>query len=191
MTESRESKQALRRSLLAARQALPKSVWQEKSLRLCQQLQSFSIFTQAKTILAYFSARQEPDLSSLFESNQTWGFPRCVGPDLVWHQWRPADTPPLQLGPYKILEPHADAPMIVPESVDLLLIPALACDRRGYRLGYGGGFYDRLLSTPPWQEKTTIAVMFEFARLETLPVESWDVPVTAVVTETGLFACRS
>jgi len=71
--------------------------------------------------------------------------------------------------------------------VDLLLVPAVACDRRGYRLGYGGGFYDRLLSQPEWQQKPAIGIIFDFARLPTLPFDPWDQPLTSICTEIDLF----
>lgn len=77
--------------------------------------------------------------------------------------------------------------MIEPGAVDLLLVPAVACDRRGYRLGYGGGFYDRLLSSPEWADKTAIAIVFDFAQLPSLPNDPWDQRLVGVCTESGLF----
>ncbi|MGB3561143.1 MAG: 5-formyltetrahydrofolate cyclo-ligase, partial [Geitlerinemataceae cyanobacterium] len=94
---------------------------------------------------------------------------------------------PLQSGAYGILEPHRDLPQIVPESVDLILVPAVACDDRGYRLGYGGGFYDRLFSLPQWAAKPSIAIVFEFARVANVPIDSWDLPLNAICTEAGYF----
>lgn len=185
--ERNMQKAELRRSLLKARQSLPEAVWQQKSLRLCQHLQSWSLFANARTILAYFSFRQEPDLSSLFLDPRRWGFPRCVDKALHWHLWSPGHPLPLQTGGYGILEPHPDAPTLSREDVDLILVPAIACDVRGYRLGYGGGFYDRLLSSPAWAAKPTLGIVFEFARLPQVPVDPWDRPLQGVCTEAGLF----
>ncbi|MHC5824929.1 MAG: 5-formyltetrahydrofolate cyclo-ligase, partial [Nostoc sp.] len=64
--------------------------------------------------------------------------------------------------------------------------PSVACDYQGYRLGYGGGYYDRLLSLPQWQTKPTIGIVFDFAYLSQIPIESWDKPLQAVCTETRL-----
>ena len=92
-----QSKRAeLRCSLLKARQSIPKEEWQEKSDRICTHLKSSSLFTRAQTILAYFSFRQEPQLSSLFTDKPRWGFPRCVGKSLSWHSWKPGED--LQIG---------------------------------------------------------------------------------------------
>ncbi|MBH8564370.1 5-formyltetrahydrofolate cyclo-ligase [Nostoc sp. CENA67] len=179
------NKAELRRTLLKARQSMPIWEWREKSDRICTQLQTSILLTQARTVLAYFSFRQEPDISPLFaNTNCRWGFPRCVGKSLYWHSWEPNDA--LQIGAYGIPEPHANAPQINPAKVDLVLIPSVACDYQGYRLGYGGGYYDRLLSSPEWAEKLTIGIVFDFAYLSQIPIESWDKPLQAIVTETNL-----
>ncbi len=185
------TKAELRRHFLQLRQALPAEEWQDRSDRLVQHLQASSLFAQATTVLAYFSIRQEPDLKALWRldnqpSNKIWGFPRCVGKTLVWHRWHPSD--PIQAGAYGILEPAATLPILT--KADLILVPAVACDRRGYRLGYGGGFYDRLLSDPAWAGTPTIGITFASAHRERLPQDSWDQPLTAICTEDGLAPCR-
>jgi 5-formyltetrahydrofolate cyclo-ligase len=178
-------KAELRRSLLKTRQSMSVEEWQEKSDRICSHLQSSPLFTQAKTILAYFSFRQEPNLNPLFTDNRyRWGASRCVGDSLIWHVSKPGDI--LQTGAYGILEPLPSAPTLHPSEVDLILVPAVACDYQGYRLGYGGGYYDRLLNSPEWSSKTTIGIVFDFAYLLQLPIDPWDKPLQAVCTETGL-----
>lgn len=180
------NKQVLRQQLLQRRQSTPPEVWRQKSLQICTHLQAASIFIQARTILGYFSARQEPDLTPLFKlPGKVWSLPRCQGSDLIWHAWSSED--PLQAGAYGIQEPHPGLPTLAPEQVDLILVPAIACDWQGYRLGYGGGFYDRLLSHPAWQAKPTIGIVFEAARLAALPVDPWDQRLGMVCTEAGLF----
>lgn len=160
--------------------------WQEKSDRICTHLQSSPLFTSAKTILAYFSFRQEPDLSSLFiDSGSRWGFSRCVGDTLNWHTWKVGDL--LQKSRFGILEPDYIAPKLEAAEVDLILVPAVACDERGYRLGYGGGFYDRMLSLAEWETKPTIGIVFNFAYLPQLPIDKWDKPLQSVCTETGFY----
>jgi 5-formyltetrahydrofolate cyclo-ligase len=174
----------LRRTLLKQRQSMSVEEWREKSDRITSHLQSSPLFTQSKTILAYLSFRQEPDLSGLFTNNQRqWGLPRCVDKSLVWHRWKSGE--PLQKGAYGIFEPHEDLPTLKPNEVDLILVPAVGCDDRGYRLGYGGGYYDRLLSLPQWSSVPTIGIVFEFAYLAHLPIDEWDKPLYAVCTERG------
>ncbi|HEY9633799.1 MAG TPA: 5-formyltetrahydrofolate cyclo-ligase [Coleofasciculaceae cyanobacterium] len=178
------SKAELRRSLLTARQSMPTEEWRGKSDHICNHLQSSPLFTSAKTILAYFSFRQEPDLNPLFvDSSHRWGFSRCVGDCLNWHIWKPGDL--LQKGRFGILVPDLSTPKLKSTEVDLILVPAVACDEQGYRLGYGGGFYDRMLSSAEWASKPTIGIVFNFAYLPKLPIDKWDKVLQSVCTETG------
>jgi len=190
-------KAELRRELLKTRQSMSVAECKLHSDRICTYITTSPLFTQAKTILAYFSFKKEPDLSSLFapfddgkdtQITKRWGFPRCVGDFLCWHLYTSEDT--LQKSAYGIIEPHADAPTLNPAEVDLILIPAVACDYQGYRLGYGGGYYDRLLSSTEWATKPTIGILFDFAHLPQLPIESWDQPLQNVCTEIGMTACQ-
>lgn len=182
---SQLAKAELRRSLIKTRQLMSQEEWQEKSDRICTHLLSSSLFTPAKTVLAYFSFRQEPNLSLLLKINSYhWGISRCVEKNLIWHAWKTGDT--LQRGAYGILEPLPHAPTIQPEEVELILVPSVACDYQGYRLGYGGGYYDRLLSSPAWASKLTIGIVFDFAYLPQLPVEAWDIQLDGICTEIGL-----
>jgi 5-formyltetrahydrofolate cyclo-ligase len=180
-------KRSLRQSLLAQRRSLSTTEWRETSDRLCQQLINDEQFQRATTVLTYSSFRQEPDVMGLMQIavEKRWGLSRCVDQMLVWHEWSPGMG--LQPNRYGILEPDQTSPQIDARAVDLILVPAIACDFRGYRLGYGGGFYDRLLSQSEWAEKRTVGIVFEHLRLPELPIEPWDCPMAGVCTETGLF----
>ena len=138
----------------------------------------------AQTILAYQSHRQEPTLDYLFtHTHKHWGLPRSIGKELLWHRWQPAE--PLVTGKYGILEPTPESPLLTPNLVDLILVPAVAIDQHGYRLGYGGGYYDRLRSDPLWRRIPTIGIVFDSSYVEILPTEAWDLPLDAVCTELG------
>jgi 5-formyltetrahydrofolate cyclo-ligase len=179
------AKNLLRRELLQQRQALSSVLWREQSEQICRHLENSVRFQQAGTILTYCSHRQEPDLSYLFaRTDKLWGLPRCVGKDLLWHSWEPQQA--LVTGAYGILEPRVDLPLLEPGEVDLILVPAVAIDRSGYRLGYGGGYYDRLRANPAWREVPTIGIVFDFGYVDVLPIEPWDLPLDGICTELGV-----
>lgn len=180
-----EQKAELRRAMIKARQAMPPQIWRQKCDRLCQHLQNWPTFQRSRLTLAYCSFRNEPDLGPLLQQQRLWGLPRSEGKTLVWHRWYAGV--PLRTGAYGITEPEPSAPLVYPNQVDLILIPAVACDVRGYRLGYGGGFYDRMLSQSAWASKPTIGVVFEYARLPKLPREPWDRQLTGICTESGMY----
>ena len=107
-----------------------------------------------------------------------------MGKTLVWHSWQPGES--LQSGKYGIKEPLATSTVIDATTADLILVPTVACDLRGYRLGYGGGFYDRLLSRDRCSKIPTIGVVFDFAYVPGLPTDIWDIRLNFICTETKL-----
>ena len=179
----KSNKTQLRQQLLKQRKSLSILQWQTKSQQICQKLENFALFAEADTVLAYFSYRKEPDLSSLFKDKQ-WGFPRCVNNSLIWHLWQPPQI--LAANKYNILEPLATSRIIQPQEVDSILVPTVACDYQGYRLGYGGGYYDRFLSSSQWRNIPTIGIVFDFAYVPQLPTETWDIPLDYICTESAI-----
>lgn len=185
------AKADLRKRLLNARQSIPPQVWRQKCDRICSHLQQWDYFRQCRVILTYTSFRQEPDLSPLLAVHAHWGLPRCVGKKLAWHYWSAQSSWPLQKGAYGVLEPHPQSPLVDLSLVDLILVPAVACDVQGNRLGYGAGYYDRLLSQNGWRHIPTLGIVFEYARLPQLPKDVWDRPLKGVCTESGLFLVKT
>ena len=181
-----EEKKHLRKQYIQQRLQLSSSQWQLKSNNICRQLENSSIFRQSKVILSYFTFKQEPDLSLLHQKQEKkWGFPRCQGKNLVWHQWQWGEK--LQIGAYDITEPMANSLLIDVTTVDLILVPGVACDTLGYRLGYGGGYYDRMLELSLFDNIPTIAIIFNDAYVSLLPRESWDKPLNYIATDLKFF----
>jgi 5-formyltetrahydrofolate cyclo-ligase len=183
------AKVELRKRLIQQRRSLDVEIFQAKSQAICNRLQQSAVFQNARTVLAYFGIRQEPDLTPLWTSPSNpvqWGFPRCEGTDLLFHGCNPSDPTQFQTGAYGIQEPQSRLPRIELDRVDLVLVPAVACDRAGYRLGYGGGYYDRLFAKQEWAKIPAIAIVFDFALLDQLPQEPWDCSLAGVCTEQAL-----
>lgn len=136
-----------------------------------------------KQVFSYVPIQGEPDLGQLVAQypEKVWGLPRRLGSGLTWHRWQWGA--PLSQG--NIPEPAADAPVLTPQPGDFLLIPALAYDYQGYRLGYGGGYFDRLLAQPEWQAVSCIGIVFTPFLLPVLPRDPWDQAVSALCTEQG------
>ncbi len=175
-----QNKAQLRKKILAQRKALSLTEWQIKNQKICDRILNFSLFQKATTILAYFSFRQEPDISYLFTQDKKWGFPICIKSSLEWHYWQSGD--PLKIGKYGIKQPLNQS-KITPQNVDLIIIPTVACDSLGYRLGYGAGYYDRLLDSTEWQNIPTLGIVFDFAYLTKLPADPWDIRLKYVCSE--------
>jgi 5-formyltetrahydrofolate cyclo-ligase len=103
---------------------------------------------------------------------------------LVYRPWRSGD--PLEPDGCRIPAPLAGAGELPAQALGLLLVPALACDAAGIRLGYGGGWYDRLRADPSWAQVPALAVLPRGCRVGQLPRDPWDVPLQGWLDEEGL-----
>jgi 5-formyltetrahydrofolate cyclo-ligase len=110
--------------------------------------------------------------------------PRDPSARLVYRPWRAGES--LEPDGCGIPAPLAGAGELPAEALGLLLVPALACDASGIRLGYGGGWYDRLRADPAWAQVPAVAVLPRGCRVERLPREPWDVPLQGWLDEDGL-----
>jgi 5-formyltetrahydrofolate cyclo-ligase len=180
-------KKEQRIEFLKKRRSLSQSLLQQQSRSICEQLAQTLEFQQAQVILAFFSINQEPDLSTLWQKfpGKIWGFPRCEKSNLIWQIVNILELETnIRIGKFGIFEPITSLPFIDLEQVDMILIPALACDRQGHRLGYGGGFYDRFLVN---QRGKKVGITFTEMLVNSLPIAAWDIRLDAVCTEAGIF----
>lgn len=173
-------KTLLRQTFKEKRRSLSESVWQAANRAICDNLRQSEVWGKATTVLSYLSHQREPCLNDLFTAPKIWGLPRCVGKNLVWHHYQVGDR--LVAGKFGIREPEPTAPMVDLTSIDLVLVPALACSEKGDRLGYGAGFYDRFFASLP-HSVTTVGIVFESCFVLTLPHDPWDIPLNYICTE--------
>lgn len=159
--------------------------------RLRDHLMAIVPWPRGAAVSGYWPMRDEidplPALEALYERGHEAGLPVMPGKDqpLVFRRWMPEST--LVDGGFGTRIPPEDAPRVVPR---VLLVPLLAFDRDGYRLGYGGGFYDRTLAALRVDEPDTLAVGISYAgqEMDDLPHDTYDQPMDMIVTEHGAVA---
>lgn len=185
-------KQRLREEHLAAREALSE---QERSVldnRITQKLLATSEYAEATTVLTYVSVSSEVSTRMFIEcalrDGKTVAVPRCLpGHCLEFVAITSLDQ--LIAAPFGLLEPPKELPALTEEQMDasICIVPALLVDTKGYRLGYGAGFYDRFLSTYPGKK---ICLAYQQNLSQTmLPHTASDVAVDVVITESDVLTC--
>lgn len=179
-------KQALRKRVLVERAAVPPAARAEASAVITARLEALEELAQARAVLGYAAFGAEVDLDGFLAARLARGrqvyLPWVDGEDL--HAARVADLAgSLAPGWRGVREPSPQwrAPAD-PTVLDAVVVPGLAFDRRGHRLGYGGGHFDRLLSRLR-PGTLVVGVAFDAQLVDAVPVEDHDVPVDAVVTE--------
>ena len=162
-------------------------VRRDHSLRACERLQALDVASDARTIMLYLSLPDEVDTHPLARWCISSGRTCCV-PVVDWDHATMApsrvdrlDEDAFVTGPHGVRVPRAPAP-VSPAALDLVVVPGLAFDEQGWRLGQGGGHYDRFLSELP-ETCATIGLSFDDRVVTSLPHETHDVPMDLVVTE--------
>ncbi|MYE65992.1 MAG: 5-formyltetrahydrofolate cyclo-ligase [Acidimicrobiaceae bacterium] len=182
-----EAKARLRAAMRARRAGLSPADVAAASAAVVRRLQSLPAMAEARRVAAYRAVRGEVPLDGLLdgERREVCTLPRVVGDDLEFVAWRDGQT--LEPGAFGIPEP-VGGEVVAFADHDLVLVPLTAFDGGCHRLGQGGGFYDRALAAlaPDAARPVTVGVAHSFQQVDVVPRDSWDVPLDAVVTETGL-----
>lgn len=189
--DDRHLRQQLRRDMRRRRQTLSHAEQLAASRRFARRLSSSLIFRRARHVGLYLAADGEldplPALLGADNANRTLYLP--VLPkhaDAVLHfvRWTPGE--PLIANRYGIGEPAIQGRRLTPLwRLDLLLLPLVAFDADGNRLGMGGGFYDRALAALPRQPKRPhlLGVAHHFQKAGKLPLAPWDQPLNEIITD--------
>ena len=179
----RRAKQALRNQMRTLRGSLPESACDARSIEIHRRLFELAELDRAQTVLAFASIRNEVRTRRSIEAAWSAGkrivLPRVLGDELCLHLID-SETPIVD-GSFSVPEPSEDALRIEPDEIDFALVPALAVDPRGYRIGYGGGYYDRLL--PRLTKARTCALAYDFQLISEVPELPFDVAVDLIVTD--------
>ena len=142
----------------------------------------------AKTVAAYSAIGSEVDLSPIvFESGKKIVLPVCTEGDTLIFKLI-GDETTLEKGHFDILEPKETQPEIPPEEIDLIFVPGAVFDKTGGRIGYGKGYYDRIL--PRLSKKCeTVGVAYSLQIASEIKTEPHDIKVSLIVTEEGIHKC--
>jgi 5-formyltetrahydrofolate cyclo-ligase len=184
-------KNLLREKMRALRRQLDPAWKAAASQAIVSHLEALPVFQQARVIHTYVAWRNEVDthdlIRRLLREGRRIAVPKVETATGQLQQYFIADFSELQNGAFGILEPSPDPDRLAaPSQFDLVLVPGLAFDRAGNRLGMGKGHYDRFLAevrTPK------IALAFEFQLVEKLPVEAHDQRVNMIITEKNVLLC--
>jgi len=173
-------KKALRKRISEQKRAMTPEQIEEKSEKLKALFLASSAYRQAKTVYGYLSYNQEvrtlPILQQALSDGKQVAVPKVYGDEMRFIVVTDFDR--LEKSDYGIPEPIDDAP-VADDPTALVLMPGLAFDQGGHRIGYGGGFYDKFLAGEP--NHPTLALCYDFQMLDKLETEAFDVPVDHVL----------
>ena len=189
MQNAKEDRAQLRSKILSTRRALPEDYIIQSSKTVLGSLLYHPFLRQKRRICSYMNVRGEINTHEindfLLKAGHTLARP--VMGDRRGHMKFYTVTDLLRLTPNKfsILEPQPDEQtLLIPDNVDMILVPLVGFDMQGNRLGMGGGYYDRMLKKVS-ADCLCIGLAYDFQCVEEIPIEDWDMPLDEVITPTG------
>ena len=184
-------KKSIRRKMLALRRALSDDEVKEKSHHLACHIRTLSQYKKAGRIMAFLAMRGESNLDELIRQALDEGkevyIPVCL-PGRQMEAGQLLDMDHFTRGPLGLRNLPSGYVRIEPEMLDLVLVPAAACDREGHRIGMGAGYDDRYLAHVPYEKR--IAALWDFQVADHLPFEPFDQRVAGIVTDKGMIVTK-
>lgn len=180
------AKDELRAGMKRRRASIDAASREHAALGLAQTLALSDAWCASHTIANFMSFGSEINTEAIDRLAREQGkivvYPRVANEcELMFHRWSPGEI--LERSAFGTLEPCAQAPSVYPSAIDMTLVPLLACDVRGFRLGYGGGFYDRFLASSATRG---VGVGFHWQLISQVPNEAHDQRLHAFASEQGI-----
>lgn len=187
-------KKALRKAMMERRKNIPQEERKEKSNRIKERLFSLELFKKANFIFTFISTEEEVDTHEIIKESINMG--KRIGVPITLSKEKRMMVSEIQdfaseleIGYYNILTPKKEYIREVdPEEIDMVLVPGLIFREDGYRIGYGGGYYDRFLGGIDSVIK--IGLCYEMQLSEDIPIDTYDIPVNYIITEERLIDCK-
>ena len=185
-------KKIIRDQILKSKEEIDKINLKSYSDSIINQLYNTNYYKKAKTIMTFISFGAEVDthdfIKTSIRNNKRIVVPITVPATKELKLSEVLDFDELEIGFYDILTPKDKFIRYVdPSEVDLIIVPGVAFDRDGYRIGYGGGYYDRFLSK--LDHITKISLAFDMQFIDKVPREDFDIPVDYIITEKEIIKC--
>lgn len=168
------NKTDLRTKAKTIRKTLPMS---EISQQLTEQIRQHPFYMNAQNVMIFYPTKYEVNLLDLLSDNKNFYLPKVNADQLQVCPYTTDEK--LEKSSFNILEPCSNP--VKPLILDLVIVPALMADKRGYRLGYGGGFYDRFLSVYKEHFKTITAIPTELL-VDELPINKFDKKIDVIIS---------
>jgi 5-formyltetrahydrofolate cyclo-ligase len=184
-------KTRIRESMLEQRLAIPEELRHEADTAMAGRFVNLATFRFAEVILLYAPIKAEPNVllccEAALKAGKRLAFPRCHPDTCTMTYGIVSSLDDLVEGAYGILEPREDAEIYVPAPYkhDICVVPAVCFDKKGYRIGYGKGYYDRFLSG---FGGTSVGFCLSRFLCDSLPRGRYDRAVDLIITEKGVIA---
>lgn len=192
MYEIRKHKIELRQKYLARREMLSPAVRAGRDAQICRNLLSSAVYRYSDVLLLYYPTGTEVDILPVARAAAKAGkrvaYPRCNTEDHSMTFYFIRSEKDMEEGSYGLREPREGLPVFLPEEKGtnvLCVVPAVVYDRKGYRIGYGGGYYDRFFGK---FRPNSVGVVYEEFLLGSVPHGRFDMSVDVVMTERGVYA---
>ncbi len=182
-------KDIVRKNLIKLRMEMNIESKYRKEVIINEKIEKLKEFANARVIAIYYPINNEVSLLDLFEKykkEKIFVFPKVKNKNLCFG--KVSDLKEMVTGKFGIKEPKQDDVSL--EEIDLIFVPGVAFDTLGYRIGYGGGYYDRLLANKK-QHQCAIGVCFEFQLIDHIAKDDWDRKVDILVTERTLINTKA
>lgn len=184
-----EDKKELRKEMLESRDFLSAEKREEYSNKIYDNIIKSDLFNNSKTIFVFVSYKSEVDTHKLIEysikTNKRICVPKIISKAEGMLSIQIKGLHDLEESRYGILEPKDNTNIINPKDIELILLPGLAFDCNGGRLGYGGGFYDRYLRLTS-KISIKLGMAYNMQIVKDVPIENYDYVIDGVVTEEGV-----
>lgn len=182
------TKISIREKILSQREKQTLIIKQSRDKKIVQHLIKFQLFRKTKTFFTYLAHRGEVSTDEVIQ--KFFGEKKIIVPTLsskkiCLHELQNPEN--FKKGKFGIREPQICLPLHQMNDIDVALVPGIAFDTQGYRIGFGGGYFDRLLKK---MHCPTIGLAYEFQIIDKVPTHHYDVPVHYLITEKRIIRCQ-